>query len=227
MFFQILHHDPPTFGDESEAEKSAPESLPTRIGQLSKFFPLAETSTSALDTQEAIERLLPTYERAYALAELYLKNLSWFFMPVDREQIMEELIPAAYPTDRRLGTAETPANNSTRMDPHNLALLLAILAWGAAADLSLPPLNDEGQLYFHCSRAALGLQDIFADTTIVTVQAISIIASCWVFSNNALCADGADKLYSFACMLALQVGQCFFRCAVSNFDCSSDYVCAH
>lgn len=36
-----------------------------------------------------IKERLPSYERATALVEAYLQHLSWFFRPVERDQIME------------------------------------------------------------------------------------------------------------------------------------------
>lgn len=184
------------------------KSLPLQIGQLSKLFPLADISVPVPDSQEVIQSMLPSYNRACELAETYLRNIAWFFMPVDRKQVMEDLIPIAYRNCQQPGKPGASANSSMQMDPHELALLFAALSLGAVGDLSLPPLNDEGQLYFHCSRAALGLKCVFEESTLATIQAVSTMAAYALYSNNCSIIDGSDKLFSFACMLASQVSLC-------------------
>lgn len=133
--------------------------------------------------------------------EAYLENLSWFFRPVGREQIMEELMPAAYKNRRRtVGT-----NGFNCIDPHELSVLLAVFALGAVSDLTLMPTNNEGELYYHCCRAALNLKSVFDRTSLACVQAISIIANYDMFSCRSSTLDGSFKLMGLSNSLALQV----------------------
>lgn len=157
-----------------------------------------------------IDRIMPEYGRATALAEAYLKNLSWFFQPVGREQIMEELMPAIY-KERRENSETNDGTSSPdsqeHVDPHDLALLLAVFSLGAVSDLTLTPTNDEGELYYHCCLAALSLKSMFEYPSLASIQAISIIANYGLFACRSSTLGGSYKIMNLACSLALQVSQ--------------------
>ncbi|THH08783.1 hypothetical protein EW145_g2474 [Phellinidium pouzarii] len=202
--------------------------LSSDIGYLSKTFPFTPLLLSVDEIQDAIEDMLPSYERASALAEAYLENVSWFFRPVNREQIMEELIPAVYknwhktslsakpdstPSPSVASTSNSPAETDyddsprqPRTDPHVLALLLTVFAAGAVADLTLPPYNDEAHLYHHLSRAALSLKSLFDGTTLFTVQAVMLVGTYDLFSCRKDSLEGTYKMLSFGISLASSIG---------------------
>ena len=75
--------------------------LPAPVSYLSKTFPFTPLYLPAHEIQVYIEEKLPSYQRASSLTEAYLENLSWFFRPVEREQVMGELIPIVYKKQRR------------------------------------------------------------------------------------------------------------------------------
>ena len=116
-----------------------------------------------------LEEHLPTYERATALAEAYLENVSWLPRPLQREQNFEELIPSVYKNRgchnrlSSLGDGEECENIRAKalQKMHTLALSFALFACGAAADLTLDPLNAEGALYSYVAKAALNAHSVF------------------------------------------------------------------
>ncbi|KAI5115972.1 hypothetical protein M0805_001503 [Coniferiporia weirii] len=222
------HCEPPASNERNISidETDPPSSLPAHIARLSGSYPFASPPLTKDEIQDAIEEMLPSYERASALVEAYLENLSWFFRPVEREQIMEELIPVVYkgrraasgaksapsPDSDAFSNASSPsptANEDTvvaRADAHTLALLMMIFSAGAIADLTLPPCNDEAELYYHLSRAALGLKSVFERTTLVTVQAVVLVGTYDLFSCRKSSLEGTYKLLGFGLSLASSLG---------------------
>lgn len=180
-----------------------PESLPFALAHLPKRAIL----------EIALDRL-PTYERATVLAEAYLTHLSCFFRPVLRDQIVKELLPRYY---EHRGKALTEDECGVRV--HHLALLLAILAVGAAGNLTQEAHNDEGDLYCHLSRCVLGLHSIFEGTSMATVQALSLIGIYNFFSASTQTLESSWKLLSLSFCLASSVSATiFFRSLSLTFS---------
>lgn len=172
-----------------------------------------------------IEAQLPSYERASALIEAYLENLSWFFRPVDREQIIEELLPSIYkkssgqPTMPILINPEGDSSSQSRsqaVDVHDLSLLLIVFAVGAVADMTLPPDNDEANLYYHLCRATMSLQSILDDTKLTTVQTIALMGAYDLFSCREATLEGAWKLLTIAMCLASSVSNFLLYCSARS-----------
>ena len=86
-------------------------------------------------------------------------------MPVDREQLMEEIMPSLYGSD--------PASKA---DGRELAVAFAVFACGSAADRTQPQDNDEGRIFYHLSRSALGMNCMVEDISLSTVQALTLMA---------------------------------------------------
>ena len=146
---------------------------------------------------------LPSYERATALVEAYLEHLSCFFRPVERGQIMEELLPRYY---KQREDARKEDENGVAV--HQLALLFAVFAAGSAGDLTQEAHNEEGELFRHLSRSALGLHSIFDGTSMATVQALSLVGAYDFFSASAQTLESAWKTQSLAMCLASSVSSC-------------------
>lgn len=146
-----------------------------------------------------LEGYLPSWERAWALCEAYTENLSWYFRSIERAQIVEELFPMVY---KRGSSSDTVQKQAT---PHDLALLFMVFAVGAVGDLTLPPDNDEGELYHQLARAALGLKTVFDSPSLATVQALSLMGVFYVFSGRNRTLETAWLTMNFALNLALSV----------------------
>jgi hypothetical protein len=80
------------------------------------------------------------------------------FHIVSRRQLIDELIPAIYKQVR------------VSYGPHELAVLLVTLGIGALVDLNLQPYNLEAQHYYRLAQAALSLQSIMTEPSIVTIK---------------------------------------------------------
>ncbi|THH11525.1 hypothetical protein EW145_g571 [Phellinidium pouzarii] len=155
--------------------------LPAEINHAAEAFPFVlHVNLSKDQVLALIEARLPSYERATALVEAYLENVSWFFLPVQREQIMEVILPSIYKRQRS-GKPDLESGNDSNADVapniHGLALALALFACGATADLTLVPQNAEAGLYHHLARAALSLQSVFEGASLKTVQAVMLLAA--------------------------------------------------
>ena len=146
-----------------------------------------------------IDSHLPSYERASALCEAYLENLSWFFRPIEREQIMEELIPSVY--KKRCQYADATAD----VDYHELSALLMVFSVGAVADLTLEPFNDEAEKYYHLSRAAISLKPIFDGASFAGVQAVALMGAYDLFACRKPSLEGSWNMLNLAMLLAASV----------------------
>jgi hypothetical protein len=107
-----------------------------------------------------IETFLPSVERARNLCDMFLEHLSWMFHIVSRQQLLNELIPAIY-------------NKEALSGPHDLALMLIVLGIGCLVDLDLPPYNLEAQHYYRLARAAVTLQSVLGEQSVVTIKVVS------------------------------------------------------
>jgi hypothetical protein len=82
------------------------------------------------------------------------------FHIVSRQQMVAELIPAVYKQSR------------VSYGPHDLALMLIVLGIGALVDLDLQPYNLEAQHYYRLARAAVTLQPVLGQQSVVTIKVV-------------------------------------------------------
>lgn len=153
---------------------------------------------------------LPPFDRATGLIEAFICNLAWFTSTVHRDQILDELVPLFYPNRRPL--SPLLANKS---HIHELALFFSILACGAVADLTLPPINAEGERFNKVARAAMGVQDILKEATIPGVQTIFLLGSYGLFCGHKSSQEESWKMYSVGLSLAASVCLIFSHFLVS------------
>lgn len=171
------------------------------IAHVSETFPFTPIRTPKERILMVINSHLPTYERATALVEAYLQNISSLFRPIRREQIIEELLPIFYSrrNDARL------LRNSSEVTAHQLALLFAVFACGATGDLTMDACNEEGETYKQLARSALSLYSIFEGTSLVTVQALALIGAYDLYSASTETIEAAFKLLALAHCLGISV----------------------
>lgn len=196
--------------------------LPPEITHLTCSFPFSPVHDPKDKILATLESHLPSYDRATALVEAYLQHISFFFRPVKREQIMEELLPKFYQrrgdagaerTPVARGAVHSPSSAATRVTrdgspdivEHQLALLLAVFACGAAGDLTLDACNEEGETYRQLARSALSLHSVFEGTSLATVQAVALIGAYDFHSASAQTIESAFKLLSLAHCLGVTV----------------------
>lgn len=77
--------------------------------------------------------------------------------------MVKELIPVIY---KRLHAS---------YGPHDLALMLIVMGIGSLVDLNLEPYNLEAQHYYRLAHAALALQPVLAEQSVVTIKVLPLI----------------------------------------------------
>ncbi|KAG2136039.1 fungal-specific transcription factor domain-containing protein [Suillus clintonianus] len=183
----------------TEEQEIDADYLPSHISALDKAFPFTPSGLPKERIREMIESYLPSIQRAVSLCETFLKSLSWMFQIVSRQQIIDHLIPLIYRPG--IKSLERP-----RYGPHDLALLFSVLAIGALVDPALPPYNAEARHYQRMARAALCLQSVFSERSVVTLKVLHLMSVYYgmsgVESNLELCYS----LLNLAGQAALQIG---------------------
>ncbi|KAI0766122.1 fungal-specific transcription factor domain-containing protein [Trametes elegans] len=144
--------------------------LPGEITRFSNAFPFTPMGPPS-SVMELIESHLPPYERACQLAESYFTHAAWLFRGVPRRQLFDEMIPHFYKSPP---PEDASPPSSEYNSPHDLALLLLCFAIGALVDLKQQPYNSEAEHYSQLAQAALALQSVLANPTLVTIQALHL-----------------------------------------------------
>ncbi|KAI8996460.1 fungal-specific transcription factor domain-containing protein [Trametes punicea] len=182
--------------------------LPGEITRFSNAFPFTPMGPPQA-VYDLIQSHLPSYERACQLAESYITRAAWLFRSVPRRQLFDEMIPFFYkqppPEDAQ------PAACGDYSSPHDLALLLLCFAIGALVDLNQQPYNSEAEHYSQLAQAALALQSVLANPTLVTIQALHLYSIYIAMVGNE--PGGQDSnmefswaLVSLACQLSHTIG---------------------
>ena len=191
-----------------------PANLPEEIiyaAQKSPFIPRNKI-VNVDHTLRLLEARFPSYERATALTEAYLQNVSWIARPIERDQIIDEILP--YVKQRRLcAMGEQNASANTKLYEDDITrriyvtgLAFAIFACGSAADLTQKPNNEEGLAFNFFARTALGMHSVFGHgECLELVQALMLIASYDFFSCTTASLDFQWKVMSYAIVLAIRV----------------------
>ncbi len=160
-------------------------------------WPFVHVFSNKDDVMALVLAQLPSWERASALCEAFLQNVSRHSGMVSRSELIEELLPWIY---RR-----NPDSLKKAASPHDVALVLVVFALGAAVDLTQPPNNNECQLYKQLAKVALGLQSVFNFVSLSTVQAVALLANVDLASSRKYTLEEAWKVFSFAMLLAKSV----------------------
>ncbi|KAH9851966.1 hypothetical protein C2E23DRAFT_828394 [Lenzites betulinus] len=206
----------PTGGTESDNDDpsspsngSTPESLrdsktpplPGEIARFSGSFPFTPMGPPH-SVYELIESHLPSYERACQLCESYVSHAAWLFRSVPRHQLFDEMIPHFY---KQPPPEDALPPSSDYSSPHDLALLLLCLAIGALVDLRQQPYNSEAEHYSQLAQAALALQSVLANPTLVTIQALHLHSIYVAMVGNEM--GGNDNNMEFSWALVSLAGQ--------------------
>ncbi|KAJ6591053.1 hypothetical protein DFH09DRAFT_907769 [Mycena vulgaris] len=170
-----------------------PTYLPPEINQFCRAFPFTPPGIPRTSVQEMIETFLPPMERAIFLCDTFLEHLSWMFHIVSRRQLIDELIPAIYKQVR------------VSYGPHELAVLLITLGIGALVDLELQPYNLEAQHYYRLAQAALALQSVMTEPSVVTIKTLHLMSIYNGLSGKESNMEASYGLLDMASQVALTV----------------------
>ncbi|OCB89593.1 hypothetical protein A7U60_g3191 [Sanghuangporus baumii] len=211
----LLMNEPDNDGYEHSFMNAGPDSslerkLPESLTHAAKGFPLSQVQLPKEELLALLVEHLPTYERATALAEAYLENICWLPRSIQRDQIMEDLLPMLY-KGKSLDLSsrkDDMGKYDGKHKMHHLALALALFACGAAGDLTLPPSNSEGKTYHTLALAALNTHSVMSPggASLETVQTITLIAQYDFFSGDKSTLEAGWKIVSFALIVAASIG---------------------
>jgi hypothetical protein len=184
---------------------------------LSKSFPLAPVFNDEVDLNYLIQNHLPPWHRARHLCELYLQQAPWFFGAVTKRQLMEESLPLWYAEAADLVypgsiappvTAENEASEASSKGPHELALMFVIFCFGSLTDHRMPPApdNEEADMYFKLTRAALNLEPVLdRPPSVATIQALALLAIYQGLCSGENSIESTWGIFGLATKLAQSV----------------------
>lgn len=196
--------DPSDYASSPDSTRdSMSPGLPQEFRMFSLSFPFTPMGPTA-DIQDMIEGHLPPLGRAKYLAETYFEQAGWLFRSVSREQVMEELLLSYYPNG-------TPPPPDEIKGAHELGLLLLVFAIGALVDLSQEASNNEAEHYHQLARASICLQPVMEKPSLITVQALHLLAAYNAMSGNEHAAKDTSmettwSLISLAAHLSQTIG---------------------
>ncbi len=168
-------------------------------------------------TISAIEGALPPWERATALCETYLSQGCWLLRPIQRGQLIDELLSSVY---MRKSSGFSPSldpalHNTSATKVHDIALLLMIFAHGAFVDLTLPAFNNDSESYHLMARELLSLQVVSESPSLSLVQALLLLAVYNLCTDRKPTTETGKSLSSLAYMVGRDVST--FTFAVVKF----------
>ena len=145
--------------------------------------------------------------RAWALCETYLEQFTWWFRPVKRDELINEILIPVYKSvnDPEKFAYHRKSDSESGRCPHLLAVLYMVLAVGALVDLTLPACSAEAEKYYRLGRAALSLRSVFDSPELETVQAVGLMASYHSLCSSRYTLESAWSLGSLASKLAQSV----------------------
>ncbi|RDB23841.1 putative transcriptional regulatory protein C1F7.11c [Hypsizygus marmoreus] len=171
-----------------------PSYLPPEVNDCYRSFPFSTPGVHAAAVQKSIEAFLPPVEHAIYLCDTFLEHLSWMFHIVSRQQMVKELIPMVYrQVDITYG-------------PHDLALMLIVLGIGSLVDLNLQPYNLEAQHYYRLARAAVALQPVLGEQSVVTIKVLHLMSIYNGMSGKESNLEQSYALLDLASQVALRIG---------------------
>ena len=166
------------------------------------MFPFLPKYLQHTTSYSQLLRHLPSYARVTALTENYINNLSWFLLPVDRAQIKEELIPTFYPSFKPM--LPTSEDFTKDMLP-TLAVMFAVFACGSAGDWTQDLINSEAEMFERLARCALGMHDIFNDSSIECIQTLLLLSIYEMLTFRKFDKESDWRLTAFALTAASSV----------------------
>lgn len=112
--------------------------IPLEVARLSNSFPF--TADGSVNWEKALDTLidhLPERPRAWALCETYLEHASWSFRPIQRDEIVDDILTPAYRCAKERKNGAVIA--AQIISSHKLAVLFILFAIGSLVDLTLEP----------------------------------------------------------------------------------------
>lgn len=162
--------------DEQDADaellalKTKTSTLPPELIVLARTFPLSNLSDLRDEVWGLLEALIPSHADAHAMADSFYSGAAWMLAVIPRAEFERDLFGKVYPGDGATGALG-------EISPHDLALLVMLLAIGALVDPRRPRYGDEASNLYQVARIALSLDSVLDHPTVQAVRAILLM--CW------------------------------------------------
>jgi hypothetical protein len=187
--------------NSTRSSKSPP--LPPEVSRFSFSFPFTPTGP-AHEVIALIQNYLPPYNVAVSICETYLSNAAWLFRGVQREQLMDEMLPIIYQLRPNPAANMPNSNDDDYSSPHALSLFFSILSVGRIVDLDLATAaaEAEGEHYNQLAVAALCLQPVLERPSLITIQALHV-ASIYNAMSGSEVSGGESTMETTWSLIAL------------------------
>jgi len=146
---------------------------------------------------------LPDNARASSLCEGYVNNYTWFFRPLSRGELFQELL-APILSDRN--SCGRPGTGHRLVQPHRMAVLFFIFAIATWTD---QPRASESDRYFQLGRMALSMRSVFDAPRLDTIQAVSLMAAYMSNCGGKRAVEEGWSYLGIAIRLAISVSGIF------------------
>lgn len=193
------------------SSSSQPDELPSMsadVSRLGSSLPFSLTGIPDHDQYQSILgsllSLLPPYPRASALCETYMEHAAWIFRPIQREELIDDILSPVYALAQKRESNAT--ESKAECFEHTIAVLYMVFAQGALMDLTLPLCNQEAEDYFHLGRVALSLRSVFESPAIHTVQALALMGYYYSNRGKQYALGSAWSVITLASKLAQSMG---------------------
>jgi len=151
-------------------------------------FPFISDGHSYQDRMYMLLDSLPDSAKASSLCESYLNYYAWFFQPLSRGELFQDLLT---PTLSHRNTVNHPDGELRSIKPHSIAVLFFIFAIASSMDQS--HLSESGK-YYQLGRLALSMRSVFDAPLLDTIQAVSLMAA---FTSNSGGKHAVEESWSY------------------------------
>ncbi|KAF8190987.1 fungal-specific transcription factor domain-containing protein [Mycena galopus ATCC 62051] len=171
---------------------------------ITQSFPFSANQIPSWDVDLALDQLfahLPLEPRAWKLCDIYYRNGGWIGMPVMQSETVE-LLSLIY---HNIGTEDEDQPTATATT-QQMTVLFLIFALAALVDLDLPSDSTEAAEYLDLACAAMSLKSLFEDSTVETVQALTLFACYFGHGGPRFSMDRAWTMISLASQISQKLG---------------------
>ncbi|EJD36700.1 hypothetical protein AURDEDRAFT_117018 [Auricularia subglabra TFB-10046 SS5] len=145
--------------------------LPPELIVLARTFPLSNLSDLRDEVWGRLEALIPSHADAQAMADSFYNSAAWMLAVIPRAEFERDLFDKVYAGE------STTTGALGAISPHDLALLVMLLAIGALADPRRARYDDDASNLYQMARIALSLDSVLDHPTVQAVRAILLM--CW------------------------------------------------
>lgn len=166
-------------------------------------FPFISDGHNYQERMYMLMESFPDGAKASSLCESYINSYTWFFRPLSRGELFQEIL-APILSDRNSGGHSDAARRF--IQPHKMAVLFFIFAIASSTDQSHVSESDR---YYQLGRMALSMRSVFDAPRLDTIQAVSLMAAFVSNSGGKHAVEEGWSYLGLAIRLAVSVSYSF------------------